>query len=85
MKQTDRVEIEAKLAEGAHIDELIELHRRARALLQRLLVSSEAAAVEADLAYNKWKAAGGPHRDNDARALRLQQGALEILKEFYGA
>jgi hypothetical protein len=33
----------------------------------------EAEAIAADLAYVAWKDLGGPQRDNDARALRLQQ------------
>lgn len=32
----------------------------------------EAEAIAADLAYVAWKDSGGPQRDNDARALRLQ-------------
>lgn len=83
MNQSDREEIEAILAESPDIDvwncthedidELIERHRKARAMLQRLLDLSEAEAIESDLAYNEWKAVGGPHRASDARALRLQQ------------
>lgn len=33
----------------------------------------EAEAIAADLSYADWKDSGGPQRDNDARALRLQQ------------
>ena len=35
-------------------------------------VHDEAAAIESDRAYENWKAAGGPARDNERRALDLQ-------------
>lgn len=30
-------------------------------------------AIDIDMAYHRYKVSGGPHRDNDDRALQLQQ------------
>jgi hypothetical protein len=36
------------------------------------VLATEADRLESDLEIHRWKESGGPNRDNEARALRLQ-------------